>query len=258
VAVTIEGDRAELRLRAERLAERLSLPLHLGDATAEAALLLTVTAEGLELRDGRAPRTKGVHADFTSIDLRIGAGNLSRRQPLARAIGRAAKTVLDATAGLGHDAALLALMGYVVTAVERSPIIGAVLEDGLECALADQRYREALGGRLRVIVGDARDIMRAVDEPPDAVYVDPMFPPKRKASALAKKAARLLRLVVGDDADAAELVDAALDRAVRRVVVKRPTHAPPLRPDPVVSFAGKLVRYDVYVPASVERSQMAE
>lgn len=248
-----EGD-AALHRRAERLADELSLPLHGHDDVAGDVLLLTVTADGLELRDGASPRTKGARADFTSIDLRTGAGNLSRRQPLARAVGRAAKRVLDATAGLGHDAALLALMGYDVTAVERSPIVGALLRDGLERAMTDERYRAAIGGRLRVIVGDARDVLRTMDERPDALYVDPMFPPKRKASALAKKSIRLLRRLVGDDPDAAELVDAALDRSVPRVVVKRPTHAPPLRPDPVVSFPGKLVRYDVYAPGSADGS----
>jgi 16S rRNA (guanine1516-N2)-methyltransferase len=247
VAVMFDEGVAGRQTHARRLAEDLSLPFHLEPAPLKGALLLAVTADGLELRDGDSPQTKGVCADFTSIDLRTGAGNLSHRQPLARAIGRAAETVLDATAGLGHDATLLALMGYVVTAVERSPIIGVLLEDGLERALADERYREALGGRLRVIIGEAREVLRAMEPPPDAVYVDPMFPPKRKASALAKKSIRLLRRVVGDDDDAAELVDAALQRPVRRVVVKRPTHAPPLRPDPAVSFPGKLVRYDVYV-----------
>jgi 16S rRNA (guanine1516-N2)-methyltransferase len=31
------------------------------------------------------------------------------------------------------------------------------------------------------------------------------------------------------------------------VVVKRPDDAPPLAPDPSMSIAGKLVRYDVYL-----------
>jgi 16S rRNA (guanine1516-N2)-methyltransferase len=161
--------------------------------------------------------------------------------------------VLDATAGLGHDAALLACMGYQVTAVERSPIIAALLKDGLARALADERYREALGGRLRVIVGEAREILGGLDEAPDAIYLDPMFPPKRKASALAKKGVRLLRRVVGDDEDASELFEAAVARSVPRLVVKRPTSAPPLRPGPVASFTGKLARYDVYVPRRPKR-----
>lgn len=247
IVVTVDGHEADLRHRAERLAAELSLPMEAETPAGEAFLLLTVTMDGLELRDGASPRTKGVRADFSSIDLRTGARNLSRRQPLARAIGRTARRVFDATAGLGHDAALLACMGYQVTAVERSPIIAALLKDGLARALADERYREALGGRMRVIAGEAREILGGLEEVPDAVYVDPMFPPKRKASALAKKGVRLLRRVVGDDEDAAELVEAAVARSVPRLVVKRPTSAGPIRPGPTVSFTGKLVRYDVYV-----------
>jgi 16S rRNA (guanine1516-N2)-methyltransferase len=252
IVVTAGGCEADLMRRAERLAAELSLPLEAETPAGEALLMLMVTEAGLELRDGASPRTKGVRVDFASIDLRTGAGNLSRRQPLARAVGRTARTVLDATAGLGHDAALLACMGYQVTAVERSPIIAALLKDGVARALADERYREALGGRLRVIVGEAREVLGGLDEAPDAVYLDPMFPPRRKASALAKKGVRLLRRVVGDDEDASELFEAAVERSVPRLVVKRPNYAPPLHPGPIASFAGKLARYDVYVPRRPE------
>jgi 16S rRNA (guanine1516-N2)-methyltransferase len=250
IAVTIEPGAAGLGRRAALLAEELALPLVEDAAAAEATLLLMLTAAGLELREAASPATRGACVDFTAIDLRTGAGNLSRRQPLARAIGRASRTVLDATAGLGHDAALLACMGYSVTAVERSPVVAALLQDGLNRALADERFRQALSGRLRVIVADARAVLMAMDEPPDAVYIDPMFPPKRKASALAKKSIRLLRQVVGDDEDAGELLQKALDCCARRVVVKRPTHARPLGSKPAASIAGKLARYDVYTPGS--------
>jgi 16S rRNA (guanine1516-N2)-methyltransferase len=79
------------------------------------------------------------------------------------------------------------------------------------------------------------------------VYIDPMFPPKRRGSALPPKAAQMLRELVGHDTDAAELLAAARSIARSRVVVKRPDHAPPLA-DPVdAQYKGKLVRYDVYV-----------
>jgi len=246
IVVTIEPGAAGLARQAALLAEELSLPLAEDAAAIGVPLLLMVTATGLELREAASAATKGVRVDFTAIDLRTGRGNLSRRQPLARAIGRASRTVLDATAGLGHDAALLACMGFSVTAVERSPVVAALLQDGLARALADERYREALGGRLRVIVADARAVLRELDEPPDVVYIDPMFPPKRKASALAKKSIRLLRRVVGDDEDAEELLQTALDGCARRVVVKRSMYARPLGSKPAASVAGKLARYDIY------------
>ncbi|HSD97968.1 MAG TPA: class I SAM-dependent methyltransferase, partial [Sulfuricaulis sp.] len=81
----------------------------------------------------------------------------------------------------------------------------------------------------------------------EVIYLDPMFPPKRKKSAAVKKEMRLLRDLVGDDPDAKELLEISRHVALDRVVVKRPDHAPPLAPDPSMSLAGKLVRYDVYL-----------
>jgi len=64
----------------------------------------------------------------------VPAGNrpfaaLSRRQPLARALGRKARRVVDATAGLGQDSFLIASLGPTVLALERSPIIAALLAE---------------------------------------------------------------------------------------------------------------------------------
>ena len=132
-----------------------------------------------------------------------------------------------------------------MTAVERSPIVAALLRDGLARASQDDALREAMGDRLTILNADAREVLDRGDIKPDTVYIDPMFPPKRKASALAKKSIRLVRALVGDDEDAAALVEAAR-RHCRRVVVKRPTHAPPLAERPTAGITGKLVRYDIY------------
>ena len=189
---------------------------------------------------------RGVFADFSSFDPRTRAGRAARSQPLARAIGGAARTVVDATAGLGHDSALLALLGYDVTAIERSPILAALCEDGLRRARRDPALNDALRDRLRIITADARAALQSMNPKPDAVYIDPMFPPKRKPSALAKKSIRLVRMLVGDDPDAAALLNAARHNVKQRVVVKRPTHAELLAPDPSATYPGTLVRYDVY------------
>jgi len=243
-------DDPELVASAQRLARELGIPASppAADVAGDPeALLLVVTADGLELRDGVDPRERGARADLDRIELRTGTGNLSRKQPLARAVGRDAETVVDATAGMGHDATLLALMGYDVIAVERSPVLAALLCDGIEHARRDPAFAEALGDRLRVIVGDARDVLGTIDPPPDTIYVDPMFPPRRKASALPKKAIRLVRRLVGPEPDAAGLLAVARAVARQRVVVKRPTSAEPVAPDASHTVSCKLVRYDVYV-----------
>ena len=85
------------------------------------------------------------------------------------------------------------------------------------------------------------------------VFLDPMFPPKRKKSALPPGHIQLLQSIVGDvNSEANEnLFQAALSAATRRVVVKRPSHAPPMGANPVATHEGKLVRYEVYHPLSL-------
>lgn len=217
---------------------------------------LVLRREGgrLELHDVRERHDRGVAVDFSAVDLRTGSGNLSHSQPLARAFGRRCRSILDATAGLGHDAFLLAAIGYRVLAVERSPVLFALLADGLARAAVDPRLNALLQGRMQARPGDARELLASGPFDIDAIYLDPMFPEKRKKSALAPKAIRWVRELAGDDLDASELLALALGSAPR-VVVKRHHHAAPL---PVASGAfagraptrsarGKMVRYDVYL-----------
>lgn len=233
-----------LKSRAEDLARELALPLaRAGDA--DSGLQLVLTPKHLELRDGRDPRLGPVYVDFTHLDLRPYSANLSRRQPLARAFGKKTRTIVDATAGYGQDALLLALMGFRVTAIERSPAVAALARDGLTRLAA--LTGTALAGRLELVTGDAHLLLGAIAPRPDAIYLDPMFPPKRRKSAAVKKEMRLLRELVGDDADAVPLLEISRSIARDRVVVKRPDDAPPLAPEPSMSLTGKLVRYDVYL-----------
>ena len=158
-------------------------------------------------------------------------------------MGKKTRTVVDSTAGFCQDALLLALMGFRVTAIERSPIVAALARDGLLRFSTETGM--TLTNRLQLLVGDARALLPSITPTPDAIYLDPMFPPKRKKSAAAKKEMRLLRELVGDDPDASDLLSRRV--ALDRVVVKRPDDASPLAPDSSMSIASKLVRYDVYL-----------
>jgi 16S rRNA (guanine1516-N2)-methyltransferase len=177
---------------------------------------------------------------------RLGGG---RGQAMARAAGfdrGRTPSVVDATAGLGRDAFLLASLGAEVVMIERSPIIAALLEAGLARAREAGPIYAAIADRLRLIEGDARKILPTLN--PDVVLVDPMHPP-RGNTALVKQEMRLLRKTVGDDPDAGELMRAALATAGQRVVLKWPIHAPPLPdlPPPSHSITGKSTRYDVFM-----------
>ena len=245
LAVSADGGEASVVQRVEILARELQLPIAETGKGDDYDLLLVLTPERLELRDNHDPRVGPVFVDFSGLDLRPYSRNLSRRQPLARALGKKTRTVADATAGYAQDALLLALMGFHVTAIERSNVVAVLAQDGL------RRLTEKTGlpleKKLSLLTGDARALVAKLSPRPDAVYLDPMFPPKRKKSAAVKKEMRLLRALVGDDPDAVELFEICRRVALGRVVVKRPDDAPPLVPGPSMSIAGKLVRYDVYL-----------
>ena len=178
-------------------------------------------------------------------------------QMIAKAIGVTSKNyphVFDATAGLGRDAFVLATLGCQVSMMERSPVVRALLANGLERAEQDaieHDDKELLDILKRMVLreGNAVQYMqRLVEEQQtfDVVYLDPMFP-ERKKSALVKKDMRMFHQVVGEDADADALLDAAIASAEYRVVVKRPKQAPFLNgQEPSYQLKGKSSRFDVY------------
>lgn len=231
--------------RAKSLAQQLGIDF-VTESVTETDLVLGYGEGGLELRDLRDRRTRPVCIDFMKADVRPYSANLSRRQPLARAMGKKNKTLIDATAGLGQDAFLLAALGYQVTAIERHPVLAALLADALARVEAGSPVGKALGDRLNAVTGEARQLIVKLP-PADVIYLDPMFPPKRSKSALARKEMRMVRDLVGEDTDASQLLEVALECARNRVVVKRPQHARPLRAHPDFAHSGKLVRYDVYI-----------
>jgi 16S rRNA (guanine1516-N2)-methyltransferase len=99
----------------------------------------------------------------------------------------------------------------------------------------------------QLYTGNAIELLNTLATTPDCIYLDPMFPPKRKKSALAKKAMVVLRDLLGDDTDKNQLFAAAFQATGKRVVVKSPDYAEALGGKPDESFSGKLLRYDVYL-----------
>ncbi len=191
-----------------------------------------------------------LQVDFTSgalaHRLRHGGG---RRQALARAAGFRpghVPRIVDATAGLGRDAFVLAALGAQVTMIERVPAVHAALRAAMDAARAEPACAPIIG-RMRLIAGDARELLPELA--PEVVMVDPMHPP-RGNSALVRREMRDLRALVGDDPDAAELMAAALASARRRVVLKWPRKAAPMPGlgPPNHSHAGRTTRFDVYLP----------
>ncbi|OUS07476.1 16S rRNA methyltransferase [Rhodobacterales bacterium 52_120_T64] len=177
---------------------------------------------------------------------RFGGG---RGQALPKAIGMksgVSPSVVDATAGLGRDAFLMASLGSEVTLIERSDEMHSLLAEGMERArVAGGEIAEVIA-RMTLLHGDAKALLRELS--PDVVLVDPMHPP-RKNSALVKKEMRLIREIVGTDQDSTELMRVALDCARKRVVLKWPQKADPMGGirAPSHQITGKSTRYDVFM-----------
>ena len=194
---------------------------------------------------------KSGRVDFGSPAWQHRARQISwRKEQVARAVGLGRYKelhVVDATAGLGQDSYVLALLGAQVTCVERSPVVAALLRDGV---LRAQEAALPGADRLTVVEADASVFLRENLGKLycDVVYLDPMYPGREEQSALQKKSLRMLREVVGDDRDADALLEPALALAKKRVVVKRPKQAAFLNGiEPSLQLKGSSSRFDVYL-----------
>ncbi len=251
IAVLVAGDDADVGGRARDLGARLGIDVvECGDDEFE--LLVAVTAEGLELRQPHE-RVRPVTADFTSGRFRRRVARLGRRSLIARALGYKGQPlrVLDTTAGLGTDAMTMACLGCDVTAVERDGVVHALLEDGLSRALHADGVAEA-AGRVGLLCADGIQVVSRSGEPFDVVYLDPMFPVRRKTALPSRELQALARLVGRDETHEGELLlEAALRSGAARVVVKRADDGPVLdasdRQGPDVQFSGRTARFDVYL-----------
>ena len=176
-----------------------------------------------------------------------------RGQALAKAAGLTGSVtpeIVDATAGLGRDAFLLASLGARVTLIERSEKMHALLAEGLARAAAEGgQYAETVA-LMTLLHGDSCALLPTLK--PQVVLVDPMHPP-RGNTALVKKEMRQIREIVGTDPDAEKLMQVALEAALYRVVLKWPLRAEPMAGlrKPSHQILGKSTRYDVFVKAKI-------
>ncbi len=190
-----------------------------------------------------------VFIDFSSgkkAHRRIFGGG--KNQPLAKAIGFTSKnipSVLDATAGMGADSFVLACLGCKVTLIERSQQIAELLKDALNRASRDDNIKHIITNMTLINI-DATTYLLQQKPNIDVVYLDPMYPEKKKKAA-PKKAMKMLQTLVGADADSDKLLAAALKVAKKRVVVKRPKGAAYINDQkPHASISSPNTRYDIY------------
>lgn len=247
-------------MRAEYVAQKWGLPFggELRDINkVKSPFYLLSTDQQLELHKTDEPKLDGIVVDFVDGAVahrrKFGGG---RGQDIAKAIGLKhgfEPSVLDATAGLGRDAFLLASLGCKVTMMERQLPVAALLDDGLERGKQDAELSEWLGERLTLINESSISGMEKLTDI-DVVYLDPMYPHREKSAAV-KKEMRVFQTLVGSDPDADDLLDKALALAKYRVVVKRPSYAEPLNgKKPSTSIKMKKNRFDVYVNKGIPKA----
>jgi len=210
------------------------------------------------------------------LQYRCGVSNLQHELLLKAIKGRgslAGLRVLDATAGLMRDSALLAAAGCHVLAVERIPLLTKLLGISVEQNCLQQSGMAGLettlaNAALDVICADSLDLLahwkdyadilpetwdKNQVESPDVVYLDPMYVQGLKSSAALKKEMTFLKLLnaaydlqPNPQQDKALLL-AAKDVALKKVVVKRAPKAEPLGGVmPASSVLGKSLRFDIY------------
>ena len=177
-------------------------------------------------------------------------------------------SVIDATAGFGHDSLILASTGAQVVMLEQQPLMVLLL-------LAEQQRMNALANwqklmeRLQIINTDALSYFASINNDPvpdnnkaiDVVYLDPMFPEDSyqdsktgKGAKVGKHMQALHQLAHPPTADEElQLLQSALavvgqnGHASGRVIVKRPQFAPLLANQPPSErWDNEAVRFDGY------------
>lgn len=265
ISIQVSSDSPHYLVQAKELSSVLGYPLvtDIGspdDYQNDPAYVLLVGEDGLSL----FPSNRRLHGPIR-VDFMFGSNNHRRRfgggngQAIAKAVGvsgRFLPRVLDLTAGLGGDGFVLASLGCRVSLVERHPLICSLLRDGINRAReegeSDPSIRDLMN-RLDLIECDSLEILSdiTIDQRPDVIYLDPMFP-HRKKSAKVKKEMQAFQHIVGSDIDSDGLLERALEIARYRVVIKRPSVAKFLGDKkPTYSLEGKSTRFDIFALSKI-------
>lgn len=245
VAIVVEDE--TYQENAKTLSLELNIPIEDAVSKETEGLWLVYTEKGLKLTDGKL----SMMGDLSEMSRRIKKNNLQNEM-----LVKASKiknddhrlVAIDATAGMGEDALLLAAAGFTVYLYEYDQIIASLLEDSLMRAEKNTEL-SAIVGRMHLIKGDSILALKSIDFRPDVVLLDPMFPERNK-SALIKKKFQLLQQLESPCSNEEELLEAALIANPHKIVIKRPLKGPKLAGAKVsYSLSGKAIRYDCIVIA---------
>ncbi len=212
----------------------------------------------LQMNNGQLGLIDQDNREMTPIVIDFISGKTAYRRKYGHAGGEAISkavglkkghrpNIVDATAGWGRDAFVLATLGCRVHMIERSELMAKLLEDGLRRAEEDEKIGKLMKDNLSLSFGESQQELLQTPFEPEVIYLDPMFPHKEK-SALVKKDMQILQDIAEQDTDADALLHLALTIATNRVVVKRPSTADFLAElKPQTSIKTKKHRFDIYL-----------
>ena len=244
IVVSVQG---ESPARAREAAKQLALEYGNYRDTVGLIMVVGETSAWLELEGVKV----AVKFDSAAMQHRRKGGH---NEILGRAVGLKADRkplIWDATGGLGRDAFVLADLGCEVTLCERVPVLAWLLDQAVQAAAVSgiDQVRGA-AERISVLAGDSKTLRAPAGS---VIYLDPMFPERKKAAAVKKEAVMLQHLADQVD-DGESLWQWAWEQPVERIVVKRPLRAPILgHIRPAHTLKGKSVRFDVFT-RRLERS----
>ena len=184
--------------------------------------------------------------DFENMLHRVTNGRL-QHEMLVRAAksDKPGRKAIDATAGMGEDAFLLAAQGYEVTLFEQNPVIAVLLKDALRRAKKHPVLKD-IASRMNLVQDNSVEGMSKLLDPVDVIYLDPMFPARQKSSLINKKL-QLIQKLEPPCSEETDLFDAAISASPSKIIVKRPLKSEFLAGrKPSYTLNGKAIRYDCY------------
>ena len=252
----IQAELPHLRPLAQQLAAQLQIPfIEANQKLTANAIYLQYHTDGLHIVSTNAKsKSLSFHIDFSDGLYLRRLQTSDKNQGLAKAVGfkpHYLPRVLDATAGFARDSFTLASLGCRVTMLERSPVLAALLSEAMERVSYDHNVADTLE-RMQVQCTEAMKYLTQLtpEQAPDVIYLDPMFP-ERKKKAQVKKEMQILHQLLGSDDHTPYPLQLAINTAKNRVVVKRPKQAEDLNNmEPSFRVTGKASRYDIYLADS--------
>lgn len=192
---------------------------------------------------------KEISLDFVESYTRFyKSKGFAKQNPLVKAVGGHSdekRCLWDMTAGLCNDSLIFLGLGFEVFAFEREKSVYALSLDAL-LRTQENELLKNIFTHLNIENSDSSGILQENREAPDVIYLDPMYPEKKK-SALPSKEMQILQLIASETKMLEEFLLGCIKKARQRVVIKRPLWAKVICQDRLThSYEGKAVRFDMY------------